>query len=127
LSGSDEILKNMIRVPGAAPARVRRGAPVRYRVLTLVLTQCTMAVILAVQTVLGLSAFWILLPFDGVTGSVSTAQALIRTGHQANGALLLASAVVLSLRAVGNFEKNSRISTQAVEASESRSGLEAAF
>ncbi len=47
MSGSDEILKNMIRVPGAAPARARRGAPSRYRVLAIVLTQCTLAVILA--------------------------------------------------------------------------------
>ncbi len=31
--------------------------------------------------------------------AVSNAQALIRTGHQANGALLLAAAVVLTLRA----------------------------
>jgi cytochrome c oxidase assembly protein subunit 15 len=50
------------------------------------------------QVVLGVAAWWLLRPFDGIPRFVTTWQALIRTGHQANGALLLASSVVLTLR-----------------------------
>jgi cytochrome c oxidase assembly protein subunit 15 len=38
-------------------------------------------------------------PFDGIPRTVSIVQAMVRTGHQANGALLLAASVVLTLRA----------------------------
>jgi cytochrome c oxidase assembly protein subunit 15 len=77
--------------------RVRRGSagrddqPLRRPALA-------MAIILGIQVVLGLAALVILWPFDGIARSFSTPQAMIRTGHQANGALLLASVVVLSLR-----------------------------
>lgn len=84
-----------------------------------------MAVILVIQAALGLAAFWILLPFDGIANPVSNVSALIRTGHQANGALLLASAVVLSLRAVGNLQEESRIGVQAVGTTGMTTGLEA--
>jgi cytochrome c oxidase assembly protein subunit 15 len=80
----------------------------RERLSPLVRSARAMGAILALQTALGLAAFWILLPFDGVPGPVSAAQALIRTGHQANGALLLASAVVLSLRAYVGFRSETR-------------------
>jgi len=40
-------------------------------------------------------------PFDGMPRAVTTPQALIRTGHQANAALLLGAAVVLVLRLYG--------------------------
>jgi cytochrome c oxidase assembly protein subunit 15 len=52
------------------------------------------------QIVLGLISFVYLLPFDGTPRPVGFYQAVIRTGHQTNGALLLASAVVLALRSV---------------------------
>jgi cytochrome c oxidase assembly protein subunit 15 len=84
-----------------------------------------MAVILAVQVALGLAAFWILLPFDGVPKPVSTMSALVRTGHQANGALLLASAVVLSLRACRGLEVNVRVGSRAVGTTGTTTGLEA--
>jgi cytochrome c oxidase assembly protein subunit 15 len=58
-----------------------------------------MAVFVSLQVVLGIAAWWMLRPFDGIPRTVTTPQALIRTGHVANGALLLASAVVLTLRA----------------------------
>ncbi len=58
-----------------------------------------MALAVTLQVVLGIAAWWLLRPFDGIPRPVTTAQALIRTGHQANGALLLAAAVVLTLRA----------------------------
>jgi cytochrome c oxidase assembly protein subunit 15 len=50
------------------------------------------------QIVLGIVAMFYLLPFDGVPGAVSFYQAVVRTGHQTNGALLLAATVVLTLR-----------------------------
>jgi cytochrome c oxidase assembly protein subunit 15 len=57
---------------------------------------------LAIQLVLGIAAWWMLRPFDGIARGVTTAQALIRTGHQANAALLLGAAVVLVVRAFGH-------------------------
>ena len=53
---------------------------------------------LMLQLVLGIAAWWLLRPFDGMPRSVGSIQALIRTGHQANAALLLASSVVLVVR-----------------------------
>jgi cytochrome c oxidase assembly protein subunit 15 len=50
------------------------------------------------QIVLGIVAMVYLLPFDGIPRPVSFYQAVVRTGHQTNGALLLAAAVVLVLR-----------------------------
>ena len=62
-----------------------------------------MGVLLALQIGLGVGAWWLLRPYDGVARSVTLPAALIRTGHQANAGLLLASAVVLALRASGQF------------------------
>ena len=39
-----------------------------------------------------------LLPFDGIPRPVTFYQALVRTGHQTNGALLLAATIVATLR-----------------------------
>jgi cytochrome c oxidase assembly protein subunit 15 len=52
------------------------------------------------QIALGLISFFYLLPYDGTPRPVGFYQAVIRTGHQTNGALLLASAVVLALRSL---------------------------
>ena len=52
------------------------------------------------QVVLGLAAFVMLLPLDGMPHAVGFYQAVTRTGHQTNGALLLAASVVLGLRAL---------------------------
>jgi heme a synthase len=57
-----------------------------------------MALAVTLQVVLGVAAWWLLRPFDGIPRTVSILQAMVRTGHQANGALLLASSVVLTLR-----------------------------
>ena len=56
---------------------------------------------LAVQLALGIAAWWLLRPFDGIAHPIDTAQALVRTGHQANASLLLAAALVLNLRLLG--------------------------
>ena len=47
------------------------------------------------QIVLGIVAMVYLLPFDGIPRPVTFYQAVVRTGHQTNGALLLAATVVL--------------------------------
>jgi len=39
-----------------------------------------------------------LLPFDGIPRPVTFYQAVVRTGHQTNGALLLAATIVATLR-----------------------------
>jgi heme a synthase len=54
--------------------------------------------LVGLQIALGLSSWWLLRPFDGIPKQVSATQAIIRTAHQANGALVLAAAVVVSMR-----------------------------
>jgi cytochrome c oxidase assembly protein subunit 15 len=63
------------------------------------------------QLALGIAAWWLLRPFDGTPRPVTDAQALIRTGHQANGALILAATVVLTLRAFRHLAPSPRPST----------------
>lgn len=58
-----------------------------------------MAVVVSLQVALGVLSWWLLRPFDGIPRFVTFYQAVVRTGHQTNGALLLASSVVLTLRA----------------------------
>lgn len=62
---------------------------------------------LLLQVALGIAAWWMLRPFDGVARHVTMFQALIRTGHQANAALLLAAAVVLTMRGFGQLARPS--------------------
>jgi cytochrome c oxidase assembly protein subunit 15 len=65
----------------------------------LVPSALAVAALSSVQIVLGIVAMVFLLPFDGFPRPVSFYQAVVRTGHQTNGALLLAATVVLTLRA----------------------------
>lgn len=58
-----------------------------------------MALAVMLQVVLGIASWWMLRPFDGIPRTVTIIQAMVRTGHQANGALLLAASVVLTFRA----------------------------
>ncbi len=62
-----------------------------------------MGLLLILQIALGIGAWWLLRPYDGVARPVTLLAALVRTGHQANAGLLLASAVVLTLRAFGQL------------------------
>jgi cytochrome c oxidase assembly protein subunit 15 len=73
----------------------------KHRLDVPALIPSALAMILAAsaQVVLGVVAWLMLMPFDGVARTVTGLQALIRIGHQGVGALLLASAVVLTLRA----------------------------
>jgi cytochrome c oxidase assembly protein subunit 15 len=50
------------------------------------------------QVALGIAALIYLLPFGGVPRPVTFYEAVVRTGHQTNAALLLAASVVLALR-----------------------------
>ncbi len=70
----------------------------RGEVPALVPAARAMALAVTFQVALGVIAWWLLLPFDHIPRSVTLWQAMVRTGHQTNGALLLASSVVLTLR-----------------------------
>jgi cytochrome c oxidase assembly protein subunit 15 len=67
-----------------------------------------MALAVTIQVLLGIGSWWMLRPFDGIPRTVSIVQAMVRTGHQANGALLLASSVVLTMRAARHLHSASR-------------------
>lgn len=51
------------------------------------------------QVLLGVGAWWILPSADDAPAAITTYQAMIRTFHQSNAALLLSSGIVLMLRA----------------------------
>ncbi len=55
-------------------------------------------VMVVAQLLLGVAAWWLLRPFDGIPRPVWPSQAAVRIAHQGVGALLLASAVVLAMR-----------------------------
>lgn len=57
-----------------------------------------LALAIVVQALLGVAALIYLLPFGGVPSPVGLYEAMVRTGHQTNAALLLAVSVVLALR-----------------------------
>jgi heme a synthase len=50
------------------------------------------------QVILGIGSLVLLWPLDGTARPVPTLQAVIRTGHQTNAAILFAAAIVLTLR-----------------------------
>jgi cytochrome c oxidase assembly protein subunit 15 len=58
-----------------------------------------MAVVVTAQVLLGAAALWLMLPLGGNPHTPTLWQAMLRTAHQTNGALLLAATVVLTLRA----------------------------
>jgi len=72
----------------------RRRASLR----PLVASSRALAAASTLQIVLGIAALVSMLPSAGFPRPVSFYQAVIRTGHQTNGALLLAATVVLTLR-----------------------------
>ena len=84
----------------AAVVQVERD---RVRFASLVPSARVLLAALSLQLVLGVAAWWVLRPFNGVARDVSILQALFRTGHQANAALLLGAAVVFAARSVRGF------------------------
>ncbi|WP_169976238.1 COX15/CtaA family protein [Tautonia rosea] len=86
-----------------------------------------MIALVVVQLTLGIASWWVLRPFDGIPRSVTRGQAVVRTAHQANGALLLAASTVLALRASRQFQSvRASVSSQSPTAPASRD-LEAAI
>jgi hypothetical protein len=63
------------------------------------------------QSVLGVLAFVGLLPWDGLPHPVRFYDAVFRTGHQSCAALVLASAVVLALRAARQFRPGAEVAS----------------
>lgn len=62
-----------------------------------------MALAVSLQIVLGIGAWWVLRPFDGIPRYVTRVQAIFRSGHVVNGAMLLAASLVVTLRAFRHF------------------------
>jgi cytochrome c oxidase assembly protein subunit 15 len=91
---------------GHAAALVWRVGRRKEHVRELVPSARAMALAVTLQVALGLAAWWMLRPFDGIPRPVTFYQALVRTGHQTNGALLLAASVVLTLRAFRSLSSN---------------------
>ena len=75
----------------------------RGRLRALVPSSTAVALAATLQIALGVAATIYLWPFDGLPRAVTFYQAVVRTGHQTNGALLLAAAVVLTLRTFRQF------------------------
>lgn len=76
-------------------ARVRREPIVRFRGVRI--TRTALAGLAHLQLILGVLAWWVMRPFDGTPKRVTDVAAVMRTAHQANGALLLAFTAVLAL------------------------------
>ena len=69
-----------------------------------------LAGLLILQISLGIASWLLLRPFDGFPRAANTnLEALIATGHQANGALVLATTVVLALRACRRLTNESSV------------------
>ncbi len=77
--------------------RVKRS---RAEVPALLPSAQAMAALVVLQVALGVAAWWQLRSAAVTARVVTNAQALVRTAHQANGSLLLAATVVLTMRAV---------------------------
>jgi cytochrome c oxidase assembly protein subunit 15 len=71
----------------------------RTRLRPLLASARTMAVAVSLQILLGVQAWLMLRPFNGIPRRVSYEQALVRILHQGIGAILLGAAVVFTLRA----------------------------
>lgn len=86
----------ILGVSHALAAKVRRaGAPAS----ALFPSAVAQAVLATLQVTLGLLSLWLILPLGGNPRTPTLWEAMTRTAHQTTGALLLASSVVLALRA----------------------------
>jgi heme a synthase len=88
---------------GHLSALVIRVERRRGEVPELVPAARALGILVFLQIGLGVGAWWLLRPYDGIARPVTLLAALIRTGHQANAGLVLASLVVLTLRAFGQL------------------------
>jgi cytochrome c oxidase assembly protein subunit 15 len=90
----------VLGVAHALAGRVRRAGS-EARLLRPSAT--ALAVIATLQVALGLLALGLMMPLGGNGRPPTLWEAMTRTAHQTNGALLLAAAVVLALRAFGHL------------------------
>ncbi len=74
----------------------------------LVPSALSMLVLIHLQLVLGVLAWWLLRPFDGVPRDVWPAQAAIRVAHHGLGALLLAAVIVITVRSFRHLSRVKR-------------------
>lgn len=95
-------------VLGHAAALAWRLGVRKAQIPALIPSARAMGLLVMIQVILGIAAWWMLRPFDGTPRPVTFYGALIRTGHQANGALLLAASVVLTLRAFRYLDPENR-------------------
>ncbi|MFO0956256.1 MAG: COX15/CtaA family protein [Isosphaeraceae bacterium] len=88
-----------ILVLGHALALTIKIGKVKAEVPELVPSSRALAISIVIQVGLGIAAVVALWPLDPARVQYDAVRLLIRTGHQANGALVLASSAVLALRA----------------------------
>jgi cytochrome c oxidase assembly protein subunit 15 len=69
------------------------------RVAALVAPSRVLAATATLQILLGAAALLALLPWDGTPRPVSSYQGIVRTGHQTNSAILLATSIIVTVRA----------------------------
>ncbi|MGE3817811.1 MAG: heme A synthase [Isosphaeraceae bacterium] len=86
-------------VLGVSHALASKARRHRDTARALVPSARTLAILATLQVALGLLALWLMLPLGGNPRTPTLWEAMTRTAHQTNGALLLASSVVLALRA----------------------------
>jgi cytochrome c oxidase assembly protein subunit 15 len=87
-----------IAVLGHAAALSYRIERRPREVAPLVVPARILGLTVTVQVLLGLASLVFVLPISGIPRPVTSYQAIIRTAHQTNAALLFASAIVLTLR-----------------------------
>ena len=97
-----------LAVWGHAAALAGRVDRRRTLVPDLVPSARAMAVVVTAQVALGIAAWWLMRPFDGIPKRVTVLQALVRTGHVVNASLLVASVVVLALRSIRHLASAGR-------------------
>src|SRR5262249_26255609 len=83
----------------------RRGAHTE-----LVPAALTMLIVATVPVALGVLSWWVRPPLDRTAHPVWPAQALVRIAHQGLGALLLASAITLTMGAIRRLQSPERVS-----------------
>ncbi len=111
----------ILALAGTLLRRIRRNEPCKPSLVSAAWVQIVVA---TVQIALGIGSFIALLPFDGTPRTVGFYQAVVRTGHQTNGAVLLAVSLVLALRAFRHLGPSSLVTPTPVSSSSDPVNLE---
>jgi heme a synthase len=88
----------------------------RGEVVPLVVSSRLLGLTTTIQVLLGMGALVLVLPIGGVLRPVTSYQAVIRTAHQTNAALVFAAAIVLSLRSYRHLAGSARVVARPSEA-----------